>query len=163
MASVRLGLRFYGDTQVHRELVRFANRPGDMRPAWQEMANRFRRLEIKQFRSEGAHGGAAWAPLSPQYGAWKARHYPGKKILEREGDLKRSLTVRPFGIEVLEHDFMLVGSDVEHGQWHQRGVPGRLKMRKPIEFPERERVYWVRIMHRYIATGVASGGRARRR
>lgn len=28
-------------------------------------------------------GGPGWAPLSPAYAAWKAKHYPGRGILER--------------------------------------------------------------------------------
>lgn len=145
-------LSFYGDAQLDRTLARFADNIGDARPAWEVLAERFRRLEVRQFATEGRAASGGWPALSPTYAAWKARHYPGKPILEREGDLKRSLTRRPFGVEVLEATFMVVGSDVERGRYHQHGG-GRLPQRRPVELPEAERRTWARVLQRFIVTG----------
>lgn len=150
--AVRFRLSFYGDTQLDRTLARFASAIADARPLWEKLANRFAAIERRQFASEGAYGSGGWAALSPNYAAWKSRHYPGKPILERDGDLKRSLTRRPFGVEVLEPHAMTVGSDIDYGRYHQHGG-GNLPRRRPVEFPESERREWVRLIQRYIVTG----------
>lgn len=150
-------LSFYGEEQVSRTLLRYQQGALDMRPAWERLARRFQRNERQQFASEGAYASGGWAPLSPAYAAWKARHYPGKPILERTGALKASLTERPFGIEVLETGFMVVGSHVDYGAYHQRGG-GRLPRRRPVELPEAERREWVRIIQERIVRGDTAGG-----
>jgi phage gpG-like protein len=53
---------------------------------------------------------------------------------------------------VLEHHWMMVGSDVDYGAYHQHGG-GNLPRRRPVEFPEAERKEWVRVIHRMIRTG----------
>lgn len=151
---VDLTLRFYGEAQIDRTLARFADNVSDARPAWEALADRFAKAESRQFRSEGAYGSGGWAPLSPRYAAWKARAYPGKPILERTGDLKRSLTERPFGIEVIEPGFMVLGSAIRYGEYHQSGGPN-LPRRRPIELPESERREWVKVLQRFIVTGKA--------
>ncbi len=145
--ATRLQLSFYGDRQLDRTLAKF-NAAKDMRPAWQSLAARFTRMEAKQFGSQGGFGSGGWAPLSPRYAAWKAKHYPGKGILVRTGELRRSLTQRPLGTEVLEKSFMVIGSNVEYGAHHQRG--GGLPRRRPVEFPDAERRAWVKVMHRFL-------------
>lgn len=150
--GVRLHFDFYGDTQLGRTLDRWAEGLDDMRPAWETLAARFARLEEKQFRTEGRFASGGWSPLSPAYAAWKARNYPGRPILVRTGDLKKSLTTRPFGVEVIERKFMAIGSDVDYGKCHQHG--GRyLPRRRPVELPEAERQKWVKIVQRMIVTG----------
>lgn len=123
-----------------------------MRPAWEVLTSRFAALEARQFASEGRAGSpAGWAPLSPRYAAWKARHYPGKTILRRTDELYNSLTQRPLDIEVLEPSFMLIGSSVPYGRFHQQG--DGLPRRRPVEFPELERRQWVKVVQRYLVTG----------
>ena len=54
----------------------------------------FKRNERKLFSSEGSSGGPTWPPIpkdSP-YGKWKQKRYPGRKVMQRKGDLRRSLT-----------------------------------------------------------------------
>lgn len=151
---VTLTFTFYGDVQLSRTLDRFAENVDDARPAWEAIADRFAHVERRQFRSEGRASSGGWAPLSPRYGAWKARHYPGRPILERDGDLVRSLTRRPFGVEVILPDRMVIGSAVPYGQHHQRGGPN-LPRRRPIELTEAERQVWVKVLQRFIVTGEA--------
>lgn len=152
--ATTLDFSFYGDTQVKRTLEDRAERAEDARPAWEAIADRFQRAERKQFRSEGGYGSGGWSPLSPRYAAWKSRVRPGAPILVFDGDLKRSLTERPFGVEVIEPGFMVIGSDVEHGQYHQHGTP-RMPRRRPVELPELERREWVKVMQRFLVTGKA--------
>lgn len=152
---VTLHFAFYGDVQVDRTLAGIADRAEDARPAWEQMADNFERMEQRQFASQGASAGSSWAPLSPPYAAWKAQHYPGKPILRRTDDLWRSLTRRPFGVEVIEPRSMIIGSDVSYGAYHQRGS-GRLPRRPPVLMTEDMRRRWVRIMQRFLVTGEAA-------
>lgn len=150
---VTLHFEFYGDVQLKRTLDRFAENVADARPAWEAIAERFVHVERRQFATEGGAFSGGWAPLSPNYAAWKARHYPGRPILVREDELRASLTKRPLGVEVIEPGFMLIGSAVPHGRYHQRGqgVPRR----RPVELDEAERRAWVKVVQRFIVTGVA--------
>ena len=149
--AVRIRLEFFGDVQLDRTLARVSAAASDLTPAWEVLAERFGRLERRQFAGEGAFSGG-WAPLSEDYREWKELHYPGKPILEREGDLKRSLTVRPFGVEVITPERIVVGSDVDYGEWHQHGTD-RMPRRRPVEFPEAERREWAKVIQRFIITG----------
>lgn len=150
--ALRFTFTIEGETQIDRTLARFADNVGDASALWDKLADRFARVERRQFDSEGAYGSGGWPALSPKYAAWKARHYPGKPILEREGDLRASLTERPFGIEVIEPGFMVLGSGIDYGRFHQAGA-GRLPQRRPVELPESERRTWVRLIQRFIVTG----------
>ena len=152
---VRLSFDFYGDVQLERTLARFDANVDDMTPAWEAMADEFAAIERRQFATQGRYASGGWAPLSPRYAAWKARHYPGKPILQREGDLVESLTRRPFGIEVITPDTMVVGSDVEYGRYHQHG--DGLPRRRPVELRESDRRKLTKIAHRYLVTGRATG------
>lgn len=152
--ALRIRLEFLGEVQLDRTLARLGEHIGDARPAWRALATRFGVLNAAQFATEGLTGSGGWQALSPDYAAWKARHYPGRPILERTGDLKRSLTRRPFGVEVLEDRFMVLGSDVDYGRYHQAGGP-RLPQRRPVELPESERREWARILQRFVVTGEA--------
>lgn len=155
--ATNLRLEFYGEEQVNRTIARTTDRIRDARPLWEELADRFGKQEARQFRSEGRAASGGWAALSPRYAAWKARRFPGKRILERTGDLRRSLTERPFGIEVLKRRYMIVGSDVDYGEYHQKGG-ANLPRRRPVEFTENARRTWVKAMQRYIITGKTEGG-----
>lgn len=158
----RITFRFFGEAQLDRTLDRIAEDVGDVSPAWEVIADRFAAAERKQFDSEGAYGSGGWAPLSEDYGAWKANVRPGAPILVFDGELRKSLTERPFGVEVIGPDSMVIGSDVEYGLYHQQGTD-RMPRRRPVELPENERRQWVRILQRFIITGYAETDAAVRR
>lgn len=152
--ALRFTFSVLGETQIDRTLARFADNIGDASPVWEKLADRFARLERRQFATEGGAYSGGWPALSPKYAAWKERHYPGKPILERSGDLKDSLTRRPFGIEVIEAGHMVLGSDVAYGKYHQAGTD-RMPQRRPVELSESERRTWVNLIQRFIVTGKA--------
>lgn len=60
----------------------------DWRPAFREMAEAYATYEEAVFATEGAAGLGRWQALSPAYGAWKAKNYPGRPILTREGTMR---------------------------------------------------------------------------
>jgi hypothetical protein len=151
-----ISFTFYGEPQLERRIVGMYLRTLDASPAFEAIGDSFARVEKRQFSSEGAYGSGGWAPLSPTYAAWKQRHYPGKLTLAREGALEESLTRRPFGIDVVERQFAIFGSDVRsesgfpYGRAHQKGIPGRLPRRRPIDLPESIRRRWVKVLQRWI-------------
>jgi hypothetical protein len=152
--GVTLSFDFYGDQQVERTLDRWEANVIDATPAWDAIVDDFVKIERAQFRTEGRRGSGGWAPLSPRYARWKATHYPGKPILQREGDLVGSLTERPLGIEVILPHYLAMGSDVEHGEYHQAPKPGsHVPRRRPIDLTEADRRRWVKILQRHIVHG----------
>lgn len=152
--GTRISFTFEGDDQVDRTLERFELGATDASPAFDEIGDSLARAERRQFHSEGAYGSGGWAPLSSRYAAWKERHYPGKPILERSGELLDSLTQRPFGIDVVDAHVAVFGSGLEYGPYHQSGA-GNLPVRKPIDIPESLRRRWVKIVQLFIVTGRA--------
>lgn len=141
---LRLRFTFLGEEQVDRSLTRF-ERVADMRPAWALLRERFRVAEDRQFASQGR---GSWPPLSRVYGAWKARHFPGRPLMVREDELRRSLVDGP-EIDIEEPSYAIFGTAVPYAVFHQRGA-GRLPQRKVIDLDETERQEWVRTVQRWL-------------
>ena len=151
----RITWTFYGEAQLDRTLARVELAAADASPAFEVIAEEFLVAERQQFASEGGFGSGGWAALSDDYAKWKARHYPGAKILHRTGDLEASLTEGP-DIRVIEPHFMILGSSVSYGRYHQEGT-ARMPRRRPIELPEALRRGWVKVLQRYLITGGLRG------
>lgn len=147
----RISWQFFGEAQLDRTLERVVLAAADASPAFEVIADQFLVAEQQQFATEGGFGSGGWAPLSDDYARWKARHYPGSKILHRTGELERSLTVGP-EIRVIEPHMMIIGSAVEYGAFHQTGTE-RMPRRRPVELPEPLRRAWVKTLQRWILTG----------
>lgn len=150
--GVRFTFEVFGDVQIDRTLAAIEHNVDDATEVWEKLADDFGSGNRDQFASQGASSGG-WQALSPAYAAWKQANYPGKKILRRTDELYQSLTSRPFGVEQISPGAMAIGSDVEHGKYHQLGdgVPRR----RPVELTEVRRRNWVRLIQRYIMTGKA--------
>lgn len=146
--GLRIRFSFYGDVQLDRTLARFQARAINATPAFEQIRESFLRAERRQFDSEGHYASGGWQALSPAYAAWKARHYPGRKILVRTGELERSLTEGP-QINVIEPHMAIFGSAVEYGAYHQNGGEN-LPRRRPVELPASLRVRWVKIIQAYL-------------
>jgi hypothetical protein len=83
-------IRLTGDEEYDRKLQRLQLFLQDLRSFWPLLVPVFIGWTGAQFGSEGGWGGQQWAPLSPAYALWKARHYPGRSILIRQGALRRA-------------------------------------------------------------------------
>ncbi len=142
----------FGEEQVARGLDAISWRVQDVRPALEAMGDRFAELNTRQFESEGSASTGGWPALSPKYGAWKAEHYPGAPIMVRDGDLKESLTRRPFGVDEIDMTTAVFESGVEYGIFHQQGA-GHLPQRRLVDLPEAERRAWVKIAQQYLMEG----------
>lgn len=144
---VHVRFSFLGEEQINRTMEAFGNRAKDMRPAWDMLRARFISYEEAWFGSEGE---GEWPSLSHDYATWKARHFPGKPILQREGDLLKSVT-KP-DIDVREASYAIFGTGDPVAGYHQRGE-GNLPIRRVIDLDDAERVEWVRTVQDYLVKG----------
>lgn len=99
----------------------------------EEFAPYFYRNVQQDFVLEGGASGESWAPLSAQYAAWKAMHYPGTGILVRGGALKASLAGpdAPDAVFRPTATSLEIGTSVGYAQYHQFGT-GRMPQRPPM-------------------------------
>lgn len=148
--ALKFELSVDGVPQLVRGFQRFAEDVKDVRPAWPAVLNTLRQLEGQQFASEGAEGGTAWAPLSPKYAAWKARKFPGRRVLVLTGDLRESLTYETgYSIADMQPLSLVFGTAVPYAIFHQRGT-SRMPARKPINFSKTQKNDIVRVLHVWL-------------
>lgn len=91
-ALIQIGLTTRGKVMLARRLDFLANDMlADFGYVFDLIEKDYYDTVRKVFEFEGAvDGRRKWAPLSPSYAEEKRKRYPGKKILERTGRLKRS-------------------------------------------------------------------------
>lgn len=155
---MEIQLSVFGEEIVRRELLRWADAAEDMDPVFAELRDDFYDIEERAFATEGKWQGEPWEQLSPRYARWKARHFPGTTILEREGKLKQSLTSRtgPDAIYDESEDGMFVGSRNPYGAFHQHGTRN-MPRRPPVAFTEADKQRWVKQIQLFMATGETGG------
>ncbi|HEX4311887.1 MAG TPA: phage virion morphogenesis protein [Acidobacteriaceae bacterium] len=132
----RFKLDIAGEVQLDRGIGRFADGVSDYRPIWPVIEDDFYAEEKAQFASEGAEGGEPWQALSPEYAGWKEAHYPGMPILQRTGDLERSLTSPsdPNAVKIEGRKLLTLGTRIPYAIYHQSIDPRtRLPRRPPIQ------------------------------
>lgn len=155
-ALVRIVFEISGDRQIERDLLRLGDRAGDVSPAFDRIVDLWADETARQFDTEGQHGSGGWQPLSESYAAWKARHYPGRRILERSFALEDSLTNRgdPNMIVQIAPQELAWGTRIAYAGAHQNPSPGsRLPRRRPVEFTEAARRATVKVLQRFVLTG----------
>ena len=147
------------DTQVlNLALTRLEKGISDFSPAWDACTDAFYRIEVDQFASEGARGGARWQALSAGYSGWKDANYGQLPILYLRGNLKQSLLgVGPDAIKVIQSGFMEVGSRDPKAVWHQLGM-GRLPVRKSIDLNPADFTHFGGIAAEFMETVGQSAG-----
>lgn len=80
----------YDDHGSEARIQRLAVFMTDLRSFWPLLVPLATSWWRRQFETEGEFGGDRWAALSPDYAAAKAIRFPGKKILEATGDMRRA-------------------------------------------------------------------------
>ncbi|AYD81509.1 tail completion or Neck1 protein [Arthrobacter phage KBurrousTX] len=132
-------------------LDRFQVNFTEAEPVFEAAAEHQKTIWRQQFDQEGAYTGTSrWSSLSPDYGAWKQRHYPGKPILQLTGDLVESMTERPFGVDIISHNQMVIGTAVPYARFHQDGtekMPARPIVQKPSG---RDRLQFAKYLQNWI-------------
>lgn len=106
-----ISITWHGVEQFNAAIDELAAKFGDLRFMWPRIAARFYAIETEQFRSQGR--ATPWAPLTAGYSRWKETHYPGRPILQRFGNLMRSLTSReaPGAIYDEQPQHLTIGSN----------------------------------------------------
>lgn len=144
---MQLMLQVDGVTAINRTLTRWRGRLADASPAFDEIGGLFAQIETRRFAQQGP----GWAPLSPAYARAKAALFPGRPILVRTGQLRDSLTQRPFGIDRVGPTFAEFGTNIPYAQYHQHGTP-HMPARPPLvtDLAETDKRRMTKIMQRYI-------------
>lgn len=106
----------------------------DLTPVWDKIHEMFIAFIKRVFESEGGYIGEAWAPLSPAYAHWKARHTANKGILQLRGRLYGSLTEPRHSDHIFRSgpSFMEAGTRVPYAKFHQTGTR-RMPRRPPVK------------------------------
>lgn len=132
---MKIGVK-WDSRELETRLTGLAGALKDLRPVWPDIHKIFLDFMVQVFAKEGAFGDPPdrWAPLNPQYAAWKHRHYPGRPILQREGTLMASLTQEqaPHHVYRVGPGFMETGTSVAYARAHQWGYPPRHLPARPM-------------------------------
>lgn len=136
MFEIRIALS--GEKDIVRRMEALEERTNDLTPAWPAVDAVFSMIVAQQFHTEGAHGGAEWAPLHSTTQRQRLRDGYGAAhpILRRTFDLYRSLTtLNADSISVHHERYYARGTGVEYFWYHQapgarwsqhgRGLPRR--------------------------------------
>lgn len=156
---MRVELDIFGEQQIARKLLRVGEHAEDAAPAFRGIADYWRRIEVRQFNSQGETGSGGWKPLAAAtIASKKASKDPkvranAEKILVATGALRASLTRAgdEQHVERVTRDSLEFGTTVDYGAYHQlgRGVP----QRRPVEPTETQRRESVRRLQRWLMTG----------
>lgn len=148
--AFELNVTVAGDTQLRRSFSRFAEDIKDLSPAFRAIALDFKKVEKKQFDSEGAYGSHGWKPLNPKYAAWKAKNFPGRPLMVKTGYLKESLTEEnPWTIQDVKPLELHFGTRLNYALRHQTGG-GRLPQRRLIDLTEEVKTRWMKIIQKHL-------------
>lgn len=128
MSAPVLDVRIEGAERWQRRLQNVEGRLEDFRPLGEQLEpviyGRFGRWL-------SAEGEGTWQPLSPGYAAWKAKKYPGRRIMVQTGALAESLTDRngQFSVRRVDRRGGEWGTRVPYAQFHDKGTKRAPKRR----------------------------------
>ena len=152
MALIKFRFEVANEVQFSRAIDTGILRGLNLTQPFGLIANEFYQSMTEVFATEGAFEGRnRWQELSPAYAKGKTKHYPGKKILDRTGRLKKSLTIKGSSDSVLEitPNSLKIGTKVPYSIYHQKGT-SRVPMRKIIELTDLQRKRWIQIIHKHM-------------
>lgn len=117
---VRLTVEIEGAEELQHRLAEIDRRISDLTPIWGAITSKLFDIEREIFDSEGR---GQWAPLSPRYAAWKARHYPGQPLLVLTGAMRQAFT-NSSGAEIVRQpqSLLVKWSTPEYAKYHQTGT-----------------------------------------
>ena len=167
---IDIGFNVAGEQQVDRTFRIADELTRDMREPLGELMDLILDSVRAQFDTEGAAAhGAVWAPLSDDYGAWKAEHYPGRPLLVRDGGMKGAMlnhqTAVHVGLTEAVYEplsqiagYHQTGADWIGPAWGHGEYPHHLPQRKMVDLSEAVKHEAVdRVFARWIARKLAEG------
>lgn len=126
----------------------------DLRPFFEQIEG----LVYAHFKSWlGSSGSGTWKPLSKSYAAWKAVHYPGTQILEREGRLFASLEPGS-GADIIREISSTEarwGTRVPYAVVHQRSKRPQLPVRRVVLLTSELRLQFLAEARTYLVESLA--------
>lgn len=151
-----LVIEAFGEKEMSRTLLRFADNAADMSVAFDEVHDEFIAAENAQFAGQGVGPSGPWAPLAPSTAAAKARLGIDSRILYGPtGNLLASLTgTGSDAIYTKSADSAFFGSNVDYGKYHQsRAARTRLPRRPLVDLTNSTKATWMKILQRHLVTG----------
>jgi hypothetical protein len=120
-----------GFDKARRDLHAMRERVQNLSPAWDALLTWWAARNVTHFRNKGKRWKTPWKPLAPSTLAEKVRMGYSPDPLLRSGDLRKSLTLRPLGIERIYPHEVTAGTAVRYAHFHQDGTK-RMPARKLI-------------------------------
>jgi len=118
--------------RARRKLLAMSQRAENVLPAWNAFLDWFTDGNRQQFGTQGKKWRTPWRELKDTSLAQKRREGWMGDILVRSGDLKRSVSDRPMGLERLGPHDMSAGSNVRWAAYHHRGAPRAGIPKRPL-------------------------------
>lgn len=118
--------------RARQKLVGMSERAQNVVPAWNVFLDWFTDGNRKQFGTQGKYWRTPWRELKPN--SLASKRYAGwmGDILVRSGDLKRSVSDRPLGIERLAPHDMAAGTRNRYAAYHHKGAPRAGIPKRPL-------------------------------
>lgn len=152
MSLFKLHFEVFGEVQLSRVFEGMIEDVEDLTEPFNEIAEEYYQSMVRVFEREGAfEERQRWQDLSPAYARWKAENFPGRKILELTGRMKRAATIRGAreNITEIRPKEMTLGLSTPYAVKHQKGLEG-LPKRTIIELTSEQKKRWVHIIHTYL-------------
>jgi hypothetical protein len=157
--AVTFSFEVAGQALFSRTITNLTEVANDFTPLWKEIAAEFHKSEARLFAAEGAfEGKEKWAPYKKSrglnyslYQEWKARKFPGRKMLNLYGNLAASLIdpSAPGAVEIITPQGMALGTNLKVGKWclgllHQLGTRKMVK-RPVIQLSDAQKKRWSKL------------------
>lgn len=147
-AFVEVEFTVAGETQISRQFELAQSWAADLSEPLNELMDMILENVRAQFESEGSQGEhGVWQPLSDAYGKWKARNWPGRPILVRDGGMKGAMLNRTTAVRV-SPDRAVYEPKSRTAGYHQSGAdwvgpvfghgeyPHHLPQRRMVDLPD---------------------------
>jgi hypothetical protein len=141
-------------------MSRFGQDIQDFRPAWKLIREDFHRIEMEQFQTEGSRSGRPWAPLRPSYAEWKARWYPGRKVLVATGEMQRQMTTGQGMVIQMEPKTLRLSPTIRRAMYHQGGTRSMVA-RPVVSLTEADKTRWMKILQQFVHEASKKAGLTR--
>jgi hypothetical protein len=139
---VVLSIESIGEEKFIRGFTRIEAGMKDLSDAFKLVHEDFRKVVMQIFAHEGTP--EPFKPLSPEYAAWKAVHYPGQPIMRRTDALYRAMTG-----DTADTVNKISANEAEFGTTLKYATYQYYKGRKIVQLTEAVKTQWGRIIHRW--------------
>lgn len=140
-----------GERQLNAKLHGYLGRCLDLSPAFEDIARDWSESRVEVFAGAGAYDGLdGWPELSKRYARWKEKHYPGRLMLVRTGELIKAVV---FPETEITAQSLTMTIDNDYAIYHHSSEPreSNLPRRQIASLGAAQKSRWVRILRKHIA------------